>query len=172
MITISDGDDSDLQSALIKVDTGFVASEDILHFSNIGNITGQWTPATGELRFTGTDTIANYELALRSVTYQNTSDDPDTSPRTFSVTVNDGEIDSLAATRSINITAENDNPIISTIEPGVLNYIEGDGKVAISNSVTRTDSDNIGLTALTAQITSGYHSAEDSLASSLSLIHI
>ena len=165
LITISDGDDSDLQSALIKVDTGFVASEDILHFSNIGNITGQWTPATGELRFTGTDTIANYELALRSVTYQNTSDDPDTSPRTFSVTVNDGEIDSLAATRSINITAENDAPIISTLEPAVLNYIEGDGKVAISNSVTLTDSDNISLTALTAQISSGYNSAEDSLAS-------
>ena len=37
---------------------------------------------TGTMSLTGSDTLANYEAALRSVTYQSTSDDPSNQTRT------------------------------------------------------------------------------------------
>ena len=54
----------------------------MLAFADTGTITGSWDAVTGTLTLTGTDTLANYETALRSVTYQNASDDPSTLTRT------------------------------------------------------------------------------------------
>ena len=52
---------------------------------NQNGITGIYNDATGVLTLTGTATVANYQTALRSVTYENISDTPDTGTRTVTL---------------------------------------------------------------------------------------
>ncbi|MDZ8069932.1 MAG: putative Ig domain-containing protein [Nostoc sp. DedQUE08] len=61
----------------------------------------------------GSATLANYQTALRSITYTNSSDNPSTTPRTVSFVVNDGTNNSTVVTRNINITAVNDAPVVA-----------------------------------------------------------
>ena len=48
----------------------------MLGFTNQNGITGSFNAATGVLTLTGSATVANYQTALRSVTYANASDNP------------------------------------------------------------------------------------------------
>jgi hypothetical protein len=73
------------------------------------------------LTLTGSSTVANYQTALRSVTYANSSENPSTVTRTISFQVDDGgALNDLSntATRDITVTAVNDAPILS----GAKNY--------------------------------------------------
>ncbi|MHC5830085.1 MAG: hypothetical protein ACYT04_82695, partial [Nostoc sp.] len=107
-ITVSDVDSQNLSSATVSITNGFVATEDTLAFTNQNDgITGSYT--NGVLTLTGTATVAQYQAALQSVTYQNSSDNPSPT-RTISFVVNDGSLDSSPATRNINLTAVNDAP--------------------------------------------------------------
>ncbi|MHC5780067.1 hypothetical protein, partial [Nostoc sp.] len=99
-ITVSDVDSTNLSSATVTITNGFVATEDSLAFINQNGITGTYN--NGVLTLTSTATVTQYETALRSVTYQNSSDNPSTSPRTISFVVNDGSLNSSPATRNIN----------------------------------------------------------------------
>ena len=62
------------------------------------------------LTLSGTASLANYQTALRSITYVNISDNPSTTTRTISFVVSDGTNYSVAATRNISVTAVNDAP--------------------------------------------------------------
>ena len=53
----------------------------------------------------------NYEAALRSITYTNNSEIPNTATRTVSFTISDGDLSSTIATRDIAITSVNDAPV-------------------------------------------------------------
>ena len=57
----------------------FTPSEDSLTFTNQLGITGTYNSGTGVLTLTGTRSLANYQTALRSVRYANSSDTPLTS---------------------------------------------------------------------------------------------
>ena len=72
----------------------------MLGFANTANITGNWNAATGILTLSGSDTLADYQAALRAVTYQDTSANPNTATRTVSFEVNDGLGDSNVVTRT------------------------------------------------------------------------
>ena len=56
----------------------------VLGFVNKNGITGSWNAATGVLTLSGTSSVANYQAALRSVTYidTNTGATPSTLART------------------------------------------------------------------------------------------
>lgn len=54
---------------------------------------------------------ADFEAALRTLTYNNTSDDP-TAMQTIGVTINDGTDDSETALATVKITATNDRPTL------------------------------------------------------------
>ncbi|PIW31258.1 MAG: hypothetical protein COW30_00110, partial [Rhodospirillales bacterium CG15_BIG_FIL_POST_REV_8_21_14_020_66_15] len=114
-LTVSDIDSPTLAGATITISGGFVATEDVLDFTAVGNITGTYNPATGVLTLTGADTVANYEAALRAVTYQNTNTgNPDVTPRTVSFQVDDGAAAgnlSNVATATVTVTAVNDAPV-------------------------------------------------------------
>ena len=96
-LQVSDADSANLASATIEI-TGGYQSGDVLAFSNTANITGVWN-GTGLLTLTGSDTVANYQAALRSVTYVSSSQSP--VARTVSFQVNDGTDLSNVATRTI-----------------------------------------------------------------------
>ena len=72
-----------LTGATVTVESGFVPSEDVLALpSPVGAITASYSASTGVLTLSGSDTAANYQLALGSVTYADTATVPNTSPRT------------------------------------------------------------------------------------------
>ncbi|HKG60174.1 MAG TPA: Ig-like domain-containing protein [Pyrinomonadaceae bacterium] len=109
-LTVTDSDNTDLAGATVAITAGFVSAQDTLAFTNQLGITGNYNSGTGVLTLTGTTTVANYQTALRSVTYQNSSDDP-TASRTITFTATDGLSTPGSATRGIAITAVNDGPV-------------------------------------------------------------
>ncbi len=112
-ITVTDTDDTNLESATITISGGYVNGQDTLAFTDQLGITGSWDAAGGVLSLTGSSSVANYQTALRSITYTNSSQDPDTTTRTVTFIVNDGDAGSDAATRDVTIAAVNDSPVVN-----------------------------------------------------------
>ncbi len=94
-LTLSDADSVDLTGATIAI-IGYQAG-DVLNFSNTPNITGTFN--NGTLTLVGTDTVANYEAALRSITYLSTSSSP--AERTIEFQVTDGVESSNTVSRTV-----------------------------------------------------------------------
>ena len=107
-LTITDVDDSNIESATITVSSGYQSSEDVLAFSNANGITGSWNSSSGVLTLSGSATKANYETALESVTYfNNETDDPNNTNRTITWVVSDGDNSSSGITSTITIADSN-----------------------------------------------------------------
>ncbi len=98
LITVSDVDSSSIGRAVVTI-SNFLPDQDGLVFTNQLGITGSYD--AGILTLTGTTTLSNYEIALRSVKYINTSTNPNTSPRVIDFVVNDGAANSNAVFRSV-----------------------------------------------------------------------
>ena len=116
-LTISDDDDTNIESAVIVITGNNANNEDILTFADTSNISGSWDQSAGTLTLSGTDTLLNYQAALQSVSYKNTSENPSAASRTVSFTINDGSVDSNTLTRDIAIASENDAPIATNDHP-------------------------------------------------------
>src|SRR5258707_2134018 len=79
----------------------------------MGNIAGAYNAGTGVMTLTSagsTATLAQWQVALRAVQYSNSSDNPSTSARTVSFTVNDGTANSNTVTSTVNVAAGNEAP--------------------------------------------------------------
>ncbi|TAI93013.1 hypothetical protein DMA11_25285, partial [Marinilabiliaceae bacterium JC017] len=111
----------------------------------------------------GNASLANYQAALRSVTYENISSNPTTSPRTISFIANDGSINSNTLTRNISVSADNDPPVLQSPTTTTLSYAENDGAVAILDDVTVQDMDNTNLSNATVTISANFNDGEDRL---------
>ena len=86
----------------------------------------------------------------------------------FSVTVNDGSVNSNTLAASITYTPVNDTPVIANLAGDTLAYAEGDGAVVIEQGGNATVSDvnsvDFNTGTLTVSFTAGSDSAEDVLA--------
>ncbi len=155
-LTISDVDDADIESAVVSISANYANGQDVLAFVDQNGIIGSWNAASGELTLSGSATVAQYQAALRSITYTNTSDDPSTSTRTISYTVNDGDIDSNTVTRHITLSSTNDAPVI-TGGPDTSSLTESNVGLTDSGALTVTDVDmaNIVTAAVDAVVVSG-----------------
>ena len=96
------------QSA-VEYAANYVSSQ-TLSFTDTVRIAGSWDVATGTLTLTGPASLADYQLALRSVTYQNLSDNPSTAARSISFLITDGGGNGPISSRTIAVTAVNDAP--------------------------------------------------------------
>lgn len=159
-ITLTDPDSSNIASATVQISGNYVNGEDILGFSDTANITGSFNASTGTLTLTGSDTVANYEAALQSVTYFNSSGTPSFLSRTVSFTANDGELNSQEATATVDILAS-DPPTVTA--GGAITYIIGDPATTIDGSITVSDSDDTNLQGAEIQITGNYVNGQDIL---------
>ena len=124
---------------------------------------GNWDQANGVLTLTGSATKAQYEAALESVTYNNTSGNPNTANRTISWVVNDGDSNSAAVTSTITVAAVNDAPTVSDAA-GTLAFTENDGASVIDSTLTISDADDTNIESATITISSGFQTTEDVLA--------
>ena len=140
-LTVSDGDSPALDHAIVRIAMNH-ASGDVLAFTDQLGITGSWDAATATLTLTGSASAASYQAALRSVTYENPTDNPSTAVRTMSFVINDGIADSAIASRAIVVNAINDAPATSV--PGAQS-VDEDGVLIFSaaggNQVTVNDPD-------------------------------
>ncbi|HXD85480.1 MAG TPA: lectin-like protein, partial [Urbifossiella sp.] len=71
-LTINNPSGANFTGASVIIGANF-ASGDQLQFTNAGSVVGTYNPANGVLSFTGTDTAANYQAALRSVKISTTA---------------------------------------------------------------------------------------------------
>jgi hypothetical protein len=120
LITVADADNTTLSTATVSITGGFVSGQDVLAFTNVpatmGNITGSYVAGTGVMTLSSagnTATLAQWQAALRAVTYNNSSDDPNTGARTVSYTVNDSAANSNTVTSTVNLTSVNDAPTLT-----------------------------------------------------------
>jgi VCBS repeat-containing protein len=163
-VTATDLDSASLAGATVRISGNYASGQDVLSFVDTATITGSFNAGTGTLTLTGTDTVANYQAALATVRYQNTSQAPSTLARTVTWIVDDGAAAnnlSLPATSTINVTAVNDAPFLSA--GGTLNYTENQAATAIDVTITVTDVDSNNLASATAQIANNYQNGADVL---------
>jgi hypothetical protein len=160
-ITVSDVDDTNIESATISITANYFIGEDFLDFTDTGNISGSFASGSGILTLTGSDTKANYQTALRAVTYQNTSSDPVTLDRTISFVVNDGDNNSNTQSRDVTVATVNSKPVLSSIESSNIPY--PDAAVQITNTIVASDPDDTRLDSAFVIISENLKPAEDSL---------
>nr|WP_240523340.1 tandem-95 repeat protein [Polaromonas sp. AER18D-145] len=157
-ITVSDVDNTNLTGATVSIGSGFSTGQDVLGFTTMGGITGSYNATTGVLTLSGTATVAQYQSALRSVTYTNTSETPSTAARTINYVVNDGQaLNNLStvASKTVNVVSVDDAPL-NTVPAGQT-MAEDASKVfstANGNAITVSDVDSGTLTT-TVSVTNG-----------------
>ncbi|MFK7996455.1 MAG: VCBS domain-containing protein, partial [Granulosicoccus sp.] len=140
-LTVSDADSANLTGAVVRITGNYVDGEDELAFVTLGAISGSFISATGTLTLTGTASVSDYQTALRSISYENTSEAPTVGTRAVSLTVNDGSIDSAVLTRDIVIVSVNDAPTITSDGAGTAASISVDENQSAVTTVTATDLD-------------------------------
>ena len=123
-LTLSDVDSANLTGATVRIGTGLVSSEDTLGFTDQLGITGSYNSVTGILTMSGTASVADYQTALRSVTYANSSEMPSTTNRAIAFQVSDGA-GSSSSSRTIAVASINDDPTNSGSLPTDVTVLEG-----------------------------------------------
>jgi hypothetical protein len=162
-ITVTDADDTNITGGTISITGGFLAG-DLLAITNTGAISGSYAAGTGILTLTGTDTLANYQTVLRSLTYLNNTEDPTSNAskptRTITYSLTDANSDGVGAatgtvTKTINVTALTDNPVMSS--GGTLAYTENQAAQVIDGGVSVvSDADDTDIAGATITISAGY----------------
>ena len=167
-ITVSDIDSINLTQATVTISQGYIAGQDFLNFTDTATIKGKF--ANGTLTLTGSDSIANYQAALQSITFS-TGNNPGKGQRavTFNV-IDDGGKSSLnTPTRYIDVTPVYALPVLSNIESTTLQYNQDPGPTyansitPISNTIQASDVDSLVLTGATVQILGNYAPFQDLL---------
>ena len=161
-LTVTDADDTNLESATVQITANYQNGQDVLAFTNQAGISGVFNAATGTLTLTGTSSVANYQLALQSVTYTNASQNPSTLARTVQFQVNDGTVNSNASTRTVTVAAVNDAPVVTA--GTTITFTEGNAPTPSPTTLTATDVDDTNLESATVQITGNYVNGQDVLA--------
>ncbi len=152
-VTVSDIDSPLLSSASVQIANNYVQGQEVLSFTNTPNLVGAFDAATGTLTITGNDTPAAYQNALRSVLYQNLSDNPSTAERTVAFTVTDGFATSNTSTRPLDVIAVDTPPKVMGV------YVSG-GNNWDSSYYDYLDSNGYGnstVTGLGYNVSNGAH---------------
>ncbi|WP_229676226.1 beta strand repeat-containing protein [Polaromonas eurypsychrophila] len=122
-------------------------------------------PNNNVLTLSGAATVADYKVALRAITYANTSDNPNTTPRSITVVVNDGLLNSNVATTTVNVTAVNDAPVLdldsSAAGTGFSTYFVSNGVSSTAIAIADidrviSDADSANMTSATVTLTNWY----------------
>ena len=161
-LTVSDVDNTTLASAMVSVGNGYLAGDVLsVNGATSGSSNGiSWSQASGVLSFTGSSSLANYQALLDEVQYSTSSSNPtnfgtDTS-RTINWVINDGTLNSTAATTTVNITAIDAALIVGNAGNTIV-YTELQAiPPAIDAGLTVSDADSLTLASAAVSITNGF----------------
>ncbi|MGB3585309.1 MAG: gliding motility-associated C-terminal domain-containing protein, partial [Tunicatimonas sp.] len=117
-----------------------------------------------QLEFIGEGSLRQYQTILRSVAYQNSSDNPQSTFLTFEFQATD-ENDSVSnlASRVLSVVPIDDSTILTSSEPKLLSYVLGNNAAPFHSSLIITDVDSDSLTQMIVFFEVGYDSAIDSI---------
>ena len=162
-ITLADPDSALMSGATVRISGNFAAAEDELAFSDQPGISGSYDDVSGTLTLSGSATAAAYQAALRSVTYENSENDPSTATRTVSFQATDaGALASNVATRDVTVAGANDAPVVTT-SGGSTAYTENAAASLIDTGLTVTDVDDTDLEGATVTISAGLDAGDELL---------
>ena len=158
-LTLGDVDSSLLKGATVTIKS--YKTGDTLVFTNTDKITGTLAQsgtsnADYTLTLTGDASVSEYQTALRSVKFNNTSDTPDATNRTIEFNVTDSGNATLAAVGSatVSITAVNDAPILAA-GGNTVQYSEQDTAVVINNGITLSDPEDTAINRVEIVLSGG-----------------
>ncbi|MEL7037414.1 MAG: DUF4347 domain-containing protein, partial [Cyanobacteria bacterium J06592_8] len=162
-----DVDNTNLESATVtftnpQTDDRIVIDSTPVASGDSGTVNGiAYTVSTGTngeiiVSLTGSATQADYTNALKLITFENTSDDPITTPnRVFEVTVNDGDMDSEVAITTIEVIPVNTNPA-AVDDTATVNENSIDNIIDVLNNDTfGTDGPSTGTISLATNPSNG-----------------
>jgi len=166
-ISVIDLDGETLNSAKISITNEYESGKDILNYTDMLSISGNWNQVQGLLTLSGNNSLANYKLAIESIIFNNTSDDPTASDREITVILNDGIDEGNPITHTVRVIAVDDAPVLYGGDDTII-YIENNPPVTITDSIpiTLADVDNSGSQAIetaTIAISSNYKADQDKL---------
>ncbi len=183
-IKVADPDNTTLPSATVTITNPVVAQDVLSLVSNpatMGNITSSYDTASATLTLTSagaTATLAQFQAALRAVSYSNTSINPANTPRKINFQVSDGVINSNILTSTVTIgyyyvtvsynagvltinDDVGDNAVAVTVRGNQI-YVETAGATRIGTSASSTQSKNFPYTG-TVVINGTFTAGNDSL---------
>ncbi|HEX9189871.1 MAG TPA: right-handed parallel beta-helix repeat-containing protein, partial [Vicinamibacteria bacterium] len=124
-------------------------------------LVASWAAPT--LTLSGSDTVASYQAVLRTVTYANTSQDPDPTGRVVAFVARDADGAGSPATKTVAVTPVNDAPV-ATAGGGSPTYTEDGAAVAVDPAFAVTDADDATLASATVTITNLADAGSETLA--------
>ena len=148
-LLVADPVNANLTGATIRISTNYISGQDFLKFTNTSKIVGSWDAKNGLLTLSGTDSVANYQNAIRSITFNDLNGNPVQTTKVISFQVSDSQSSSNVVTRNILISPV---PLLSSIESNALAYVFGNGPQQITASLQVTGSYNPTLTGATVQL--------------------
>ncbi|WP_323754632.1 DUF4347 domain-containing protein, partial [Marinobacter sp.] len=139
-----DGADPSDQFVGVVTISGNYSADDVLGFTNTAKIQGNLVGNQLTLSVISgqTATVAEFETALRSVTIFNGSDTPSELDRTISFSFDDGVDSSNVASKVVQVTAVNDDPVV-TLPGNPAQYSAGGGAVSVDAGATVNDVDSL-----------------------------
>ena len=159
-VGLADPDSTQITAATVTISANYAGAQDVLAFTDTLTITG--TVAGNTLTLTGTDTLVAYAAALRSVTFQNTSNAPSTLPRQITFAATDAQGATGSGTRNLTVAGVNSAPVLAPAT-GALAFAENDPPLAVAPAITVNDSDSTQIQGATVQVTSNFAAGEDAL---------
>ncbi|MBS1187140.1 MAG: hypothetical protein H6R04_1158, partial [Burkholderiaceae bacterium] len=141
-ISVTDVDSANLAGATAVISSGYT-SGDTLNFINQNGIAGAWNAATHTLTLSGSASIAQYQAALRSITFNSGSDNPGNGTRTVTWQVDDGAASAHAsntATSTVTVTPFNDAPTSIAISGSMVSTYDTANTTV--GTLTTTDADS------------------------------
>jgi probable HAF family extracellular repeat protein len=165
-LKVTDPNSTTLASAMVSITAGaFAGDGDVLATSTAGTSIGaSYNSATETLTLSGSDTLAHYQSVLDQVTFsagENSTNYGANPTRTVNWIVNDGKASnnlSAVASTTVNITAVNDPPVLSSVAASVA-FI-ADQTVTLSPNLAVADPDDLDLVGATVSITGGTFSGD------------
>jgi large repetitive protein len=148
-LLVTDPGGLEVDRAQVAIRGGFNTNQDILVFADQLNIVGNFDSVTGVLTLTGRASLLDYQVALRSITYANTSDSPSTAIRTIELTIQSSSATSSIVTQQLNVVSVNDIPVLTVGSNWNVN--EG-GSIILTNSLLRLADDDNSSTQLRFEI--------------------
>ncbi|GIQ77493.1 cadherin repeat domain-containing protein [Bradyrhizobium sp. RD5-C2] len=159
-LTVTDADNATLDHVTVQITGNYFNGQDVLGFVDTAHIHGAWDALHGELTLTGIagSTVGDFQTALDSITYFNTSNNPSGLARTVTITANDGTLDGTPATDTIDVTPVNNPPVVTIgaitnfSEPPVGTPPANSIPVTIAPNLTITDVDSANLISATFEL--------------------
>ena len=162
-LMLQDADNVNIASASVQITGNFNPVEDILSAVTFPGISSVFDQQTGTLSLSGSAPLADYQSVLQSVSYANTSANPDLTVRTVTYTVSDGQSVSNGFTGDIVIQPVNDAPNINSIGAAPGTFVENSAGVLPATTLSLLDIDSSHLQSATVSIINNYNPGEDSL---------